>query len=269
MVLTYQQEISLALHGSAAETFWTGTSYLLTSAVFQPVIAASSRWFGSKQLLIMSVLLFLFGTAFCAIAHDIAVMLVGRCIQGTGGGGIITMTQVIFSDMVPLKQRPKYFSMVLGSWSIGSIIGPVMGGSLVEHASWRWCFYIQFPFCILGLGAALLFVREDNSRSSSSMHRLPFVQKIRQMDWVGAILFVGGVTGLLIGISWGGTQHPWKSVATVAPIVMGVLSLVSFAVWQVYVTPNSLLPISLFCSRSLAAAFYCASMNGLVVSLFQ
>jgi len=61
------------------------------------------------------------------------------------------MTQVIFCDMVPLRQRPHYFSMVLGSWSIGSIIGPVLGGSLVERASWRWCFHINFPFCVVGL----------------------------------------------------------------------------------------------------------------------
>jgi MFS family permease len=66
------------------------------------------------------------------------VLLTGRSIQGIGGGGIITVTQVIFCDIVPLRQRPKYFAMVLGAWSIGSIVGPVVGGSLVEHASWRW-----------------------------------------------------------------------------------------------------------------------------------
>lgn len=157
----------------------------------------------------MSIVLFTFGTAFCAVAHDFAVMLIGRCVQGVGGGGVIAMTQVIFCDMVPLRQRPQYFSMVLASWSIGSIIGPVLGGAFVESASWRWCFYINFPFCFLGFSAALLFVDDVD---------VPLADHPRRMDWLGAFLFVGSTTSLLLGISWGGTQHPWASAATVAPI---------------------------------------------------
>ncbi|KAF2241392.1 MFS general substrate transporter, partial [Trematosphaeria pertusa] len=97
--------ISRSLHGTAAETFWTGTSYLLASAVCQPVVAAGSSCFGRQRLLVTSIVLFTFGTAFCAVAHDFAVMLIGRCVQGGGGGGVIAMTQVIFCDMVPLRQR--------------------------------------------------------------------------------------------------------------------------------------------------------------------
>jgi MFS family permease len=229
--------------------------------VFQPVIAAASRTFGARPLLVLSIALFTFGTAFCAIAQDFTVMLVGRCVQGVGGGGIITMTQVMYSIMVPLRQRPKYFSMVLGSWSIGSIIGPVVGGALAEHTSWRWCFYINIPFCIVGLIAALLYIRSGESSN------LSLKQKIRQMDWAGAILFVGGTTALLIGISWGGTQHPWGSTATLAPIIIGLLSIALFVAWQVYFRPYSMLPTSIFHSTSLAAAFYCAFGNGLVVGL--
>jgi len=81
---------------------------------------------------------FTVGTILCSVARNFTVLLTGRSVQGIGGGGIITITQVIFCDIVPLRQRPKYFAMVLGSWSIGSIIGPVVGGALVENASWRW-----------------------------------------------------------------------------------------------------------------------------------
>jgi MFS family permease len=267
--MTPAQEISHALHGSAAEAFWTGTSYLLTSAVFQPVIAKAAYCFGRRRLLIVSIVLFSFGTALCAVAHDFAVMLVGRCVQGVGGGGIIALTQVIFCDMVPLRQRPQYFSMVLGAWSVGSIIGPVVGGSLVETASWRWCFYINFPFCGVGLAAATLFVRPDGEGDDIDDYYTSgtLTERVQRMDWLGALLFVAGMTSLLVGISWGGTQHPWASAATLVPVVAGVLTTAVFVAWQVHVQPQSLLPTTLFYNVSSVAAFYCALVNGLVVSL--
>jgi MFS family permease len=206
----------------------------------------------------MSLILFIFGTALCAIAHDFTVMLIGRCVQGIGGGGIIALTQVIFSDMVPLRQQPRYFAMVLASWSVGSIIGPVVGGSLVEIASWRWCFYINFPFCFLGLVAAEGFICDSNFSSQSRA-------RSRQMDWFGALLFVGGLTSFLVGISWGGTQYPWTSAATLAPSIVGALGCAAFIAWQTHVKPDSLIPMSLFYNASAIAVFYCALVNGFIV----
>lgn len=86
--------LAVDLHGTANEALWTGTSYLLTSAVFQPFIAALSDIFGRRELLFPSLLLFTAGTGICCAAHNFAVMLAGRCVQGIGGGGIITLSQV-------------------------------------------------------------------------------------------------------------------------------------------------------------------------------
>jgi len=136
--------LALDLKGTTTDAFWTGTSYLLTCAVFQPFIAALSDIFGRKETLFVSLLLFTLGTALCApIAKDFATLFAGRSIQGIGGGGVITMGQVIFADIVPLRQRPKYFSLVLGAWALGSVLGPLIGGVFVERADWRWCFYIN------------------------------------------------------------------------------------------------------------------------------
>jgi MFS family permease len=174
---------------------------------------------------------------------------------------IITLTQVIFCDIVPLRQRPKYFPLVLGAWSVGSILGPVSGGILTEHASWRWCFHINYPFCGIGLIVAVVFVRLNRAAE------LTLSQKLKQTDWTGAAIFVGGMTSFLVGLSWGGVQHPWKSTATLAPIIAGLLALVLFAWWQCFARPHSLLPISIFRNWSAIAAFYCALVNGLVVSI--
>ena len=257
---SFAQSIAESLHASAAQAFWIGTSYLLVSAVCQPVIASVSQHLGRQQLLIASIVLFAFGTAFCALAHDVAVMLVGRCVQGLGGGGVVTITQVVFSDLVPSRERPKYFSIVLGSWAIGSIVGPMVGGALVERASWRWCFHVNFPFCAISLVATCVFIHPGRVSTA------PLAEKLGRVDWVGAVLFVSGLTSFLVGLSWGGVQYPWTSPATKGPIAAGMVGVAVFLAWQIYRGENSLLPLTLFRSVSSVAAFCCALVNGLVVS---
>ncbi|KAJ4989893.1 major facilitator superfamily transporter [Stagonosporopsis vannaccii] len=258
-VIDSKQEIAHSLDGTSAEAFWSGTSYLLTSAVFQPVIASISSNFGRQQMLLLSLTFFTAGTILCSVARDFTVLLTGRSIQGIGGGGIITITQVIFCDIVPLRQRPKYFAMVLGSWSIGSIVGPVVGGALVEHASWRWCFHINYPFCGIGFVVAAWFVRMNATTE------LTITQKLKQTDWIGALLFIGSFTSFLVGLSFGGVQHPWVSAATLAPMISGLAGIATFLSWQVYKKPHSLLPTSIFYNLSAISAFYCAMINGLVL----
>jgi MFS family permease len=187
-------------------------------------------------------------------------MLTGRCVQGVGGGGIITLTQVIFCDIVPLRQRPKYFPLVLGSWSVGSVLGPLIGGVLTERASWRWCFIVNFPFCLVGFTVAIVFVRLNRVAD------LTLAQKLKQTDWVGVVVFIGGMTSFLVGLSWGGIQHPWNSAATLAPIIVGLAALVAFSFWQRFKQSHTLLPMSIFYNWSAIAAFYCALVNGLIVS---
>ncbi|KAF1980450.1 MFS general substrate transporter, partial [Bimuria novae-zelandiae CBS 107.79] len=248
-----------SLNGTAIDAFWTGTSYLLSSAVFQPVIASASELFGRQQLLILSLVFFTVGTIICTVANDFTVMLVGRSIQGVGGGGIITLSQVIFCDIVPLRFRPKYFAIVLGAWAIGTIIGPVIGGVFVQSSTWRWCFYINFPFCGLGFFLAFFYVRLN------AVAKLTLTQKLKQMDWIGALLFLGSTTVFLIGLSWGGVQYAWASVQTLAPITLGLAGVVGFVGWQLWYRPRSLLPISLFYCPSAIVAFYCALVTGIVL----
>jgi MFS family permease len=150
--------------------------------------------------------------------------------------------------------------MVLSAWSIGTIIGPVVGGTLVEHASWRWCFHINYPFCGIGFVVAILFVRLN------AVSELTVAQKLRRVDWVGAALFIGSMTSFLVGISWGGVEHPWNSAATLAPILVGLLGGAVFFAWQLYKKEHTLLPMSIFNNWSALAAFYGALINGLVVS---
>jgi MFS family permease len=160
-----------------------------------------------------------------------------------------------------LRFRPKYFSLVLGAWSIGTIIGPVTGGAFVENTTWRWVFIINFPFCLLGYIVAIFFVRLN------AVSPITLAQKLKQTDWIGAAIFVGATTTFLIGLSWAGVQYAWASAQTIAPIVIGVFGIAVFITWQIWNKPKSLLPMSIFYCPSSLFAFYCALANGLIVSV--
>jgi MFS family permease len=121
------QVMAKALDGSAIEAFWSGTAFLLTSTVFQPVIGSFSHIFGRKTLIYVSLGFFLVGSIVPAVANNFTVVLVGRSIQGIGGGGIICLTEMVLVDTVPLRERGKWFSFFGAMWSIGTVGGPLLG----------------------------------------------------------------------------------------------------------------------------------------------
>jgi MFS family permease len=185
-------------------------------------------------------------------------MLAGRCVQGIGGGGIITLSQVILADIIPLRQRPKYFSIVLGAWALGSVMGPLVGGLFVEKASWCWCFFINFPFCAVGFPMIFFLIPLRTAKSSLQA-------KIIRVDWVGGVLFTGGLTTFLVAISLGGVQFLWTSWRTLFPLNLGPITIIAAVVWDRYGATEPVLRQSLFQSFSAVAAYLCALLQGLVL----
>src|SRR5271156_6388755 len=104
--------IAKKLHGTAIEAFWAGTSFLLCSTVFQPNFASFSHIFGRKPMVITSIILFLIGSLIGALANNFTMLLVGRCIQGIGGGGVIALTEIVVTDLVPLRFRGQWFGVI-------------------------------------------------------------------------------------------------------------------------------------------------------------
>lgn len=140
------------LHGSAMEAFWTGTSFLLCSTggfsaftdriytdrrvVFQPATATLSSIFGRRPVINASLVLFLVGALVAGLANNFTEMLVGRCIQGVGGGGLAMLSEVIVTDLVPLRLRGNYYGILSAMYSLGSVLGPIVGGGFSENITW-------------------------------------------------------------------------------------------------------------------------------------
>ncbi|KAJ6115785.1 hypothetical protein N7523_006202 [Penicillium sp. IBT 18751x] len=237
------QSIANELDASAIQAFWTGTSYLLCCAIFQPIIGSLSMIFGRKLFILLSILFFFIGALVAGTAHNMLHLLIGRSLQGVGGGGIITLTGVMIADFVPLKERAKYFGILSAMWALGSVIGPVIGGCFAEKSTWRWIFYINFPF--IGIGSALLMFYFPHLPRTDTLSA-----QLRQIDFPGMFLFVASISSFLIPLSWGGIMYPWSSWHTLVPLVLGALGLFAFAIYESRRAIHPLISPALFRDRS-------------------
>jgi MFS family permease len=203
----------------SVEAFWIGTSFLLASAVWQPNFIAFSHVFGRKPLLILALVLFTIGAILCGVSMGITLMLVGRCIQGIGVGGTMTLTQTLITDMIPLRQRGNYFALIAIMWAIGSVSGPLVGGVLAQVGAWRyiptgfgrkllilsirWIFYLNLPIVAIGFVGVIAFL--DLEQNDKSLR-----ERFSEIDYFGTFLFVGSTTSFLIPITWGGVMFSWS-----------------------------------------------------------
>jgi len=133
------------LGGTAIEAFWAGTSFLLTSTVFQPVLGNFSSIFGRKPIIFVSLAFFGVGAVVAALAKNFGVILVGRSIQGIGGGGLLTLIEIVVTDLVPLRERGKWFSFISSMWAFGTVLGPLLGGGFAQNVDWTWIFWSVPP----------------------------------------------------------------------------------------------------------------------------
>ncbi|KAK7965872.1 uncharacterized protein PG986_000149 [Apiospora aurea] len=252
IIVTSLSAMVTDLGGNTTQGFWVGTSYLLVNAVTMPFIASLSNIFGRPLCLVAALVFFTAGTLVCSLAHNVGTMLAGRSIQGVGGGGIVVLSLIIFTDIVPLRHRPK--------WRLvpGHLPRPHNGGLIAENTTWRWVFYIMFPFCAFGLVAvpALLTLAPRTATIK---------EKLARVDWVGSALFTGSATAFLVAVSWGGSQHPWGSAATLVPLCLGLAGLVTTYVWEAYVATEPFLRRSLFWRLSSVATYFCGAIQGLVI----
>ncbi|KAH0262852.1 MFS general substrate transporter, partial [Aureobasidium melanogenum] len=242
--------LSEALHTNTTQTFWIATSYLLTSAIFQPPIAALADVFGRQAMFLLAITLFTIGSIICCASHGIVSMLVGRSIQGIGGGGILSVNLIILSDIIPLRQRAQYQGYLQLCFAFGSNIAPVIGGLIVQKTTWRWLFYINLPFCAISLATVPFTIRYTRPKITTK-------EQLLSIDWMGIMLSIASTTLFLVGISWGGTEYPWSSATTLCPLLIGLAGVVLTVIYETKYASVPFLRMSIFNNRSAIAAYAC------------
>ncbi|OJJ38669.1 hypothetical protein ASPWEDRAFT_735227 [Aspergillus wentii DTO 134E9] len=250
--------ITKDLNGTAMEAFWSGTSFLICSTVFQPTFGSLSNIFGRKAMILIANFLFLIGAILAAVSQNFTHMLVGRSIQGIGGGGVTAMSEVIVAGLVPLRLRGQYFSVINAMWSLGSVTGPILGGGFADDVTWRWIFYINIPFIAVGVIGLLILMPWDCTLGT-------WKQKLAQIDFIGTAIFTGGISSFLIPLTWGGVMYPWSSWHTLVPLIVGVATLVVFGFYETYYATNPMIPPAVFENRTLKLCSLGNAVEGLIL----
>ncbi|KAA8649480.1 hypothetical protein EYZ11_010869 [Aspergillus tanneri] len=239
---------------------WTINSYLLSSTAVQPLFGQAANIFGRRSLTLLSVVLFALGSGIAGGAHNTAMMIGGRTVQGIGGGGINTMVEIVVCDLVSLRERGKYVGLIGSMWAIGSVLGPILGGVLAQHVSWRWIFYINLPLSGAALALLIPFLRLRYRREGNLVDRLKCV------DYVGNTILILAVVAILLALTWGGTVHAWSSWRTIVPLVLGFVGLIGFLLYEASpAVQEPTMPMRLFTNRTSSTTFVLSFLHGILL----
>jgi EmrB/QacA subfamily drug resistance transporter len=211
---------------------WVVIAYLLTSTVVAPLYGKLSDIYGRRGMMLVALGVFMAGSAACAAAPSMLMLILGRGLQGIGGGGIVPLTQSIIADAVPPRERGYYQAYTGSVWIVAGAVGPVLGGVIAEHLHWSVIFWLNVP---LALAAAML--------SSRQLKLVPVHERAHKVDLTGAGLMMATAVALLLALTWGGTRYPWLSQQIVA-LIIAAAALAAAFIWWMLRAPEPFLPIS-------------------------
>jgi EmrB/QacA subfamily drug resistance transporter len=235
---------------------WVIGAYALSLAALIPAGGALGDHYGRKRVFLGGMAVFTIGSAACALSANAGMLIASRAVQGVGGAAMLALTLSIVTETFPPRQR----AAAIGTWAAiggtGFGVGPVVGGVLLTYFSWASVFWVNIPLAVVGIAITVLAVRESRNDAS---HRL---------DRVGLVLSASGLVAITLGLV-DSSSHRWGSRPVSAPLALGVLLLVAFALWERR-TLHPMVPPSLLRTRSFsaAAAIYFASYTAFAGALF-
>lgn len=214
--------------GGVDQMLWVMTAYILASTITMPIYGKMSDLIGRKSPLIVAIVMFVAGSIVGALAPDMGVLIIGRVVQGLGGGGLIILSQAIIADVVPARERGKYMGIIGAVFAVSSVAGPLLGGWLTEEVHWRWTFWMNLPLGAIALLAAIFLLRLPKGTNSKPV-----------LDIFGMVTLSAATASLILFASWGGNDYAWDS-----PVILGLIaSTVIFSVLFVVAERRAVEPI--------------------------
>ncbi|KAI0372207.1 iron permease, partial [Pilatotrama ljubarskyi] len=237
---------------------WAGGAYTVASSAVLPFIGHVVSVFGRKPVFLAFVLVFALGSGISGSAQNMNMLIAGRAVQGFGGGGCLSVTEIIYADLVPLPERGKLQGMTAAAWAFACAIGPPIGGALAQHGAWRWLFFLNIPICAIALqnSSNLIFLRTsispDRDRTGS-----------KRMDLPGASLVTGSTVLIFVAMTWGGIEHAWSSPQVLVLLVVGLLGMGAFFVIERSWIARPTVPRSFYTDRTTLAGYLGTFLHGI------
>ncbi|OSC99593.1 iron permease [Trametes coccinea BRFM310] len=248
-------------HFHGQQFVWIGSAYTLAGVAILPLSGHFANLFGRRPVLLVGLLLFAFGSALCGGAQSMAMLIGGRTVQGLGSGVILTLTEIILADLVPLRERGAYQGAIGLIWSVASIIGPLVGGAFAQRKDWTWrgLFYLNLPLTGISLILCVFFLNLKTPRA-------PLSERLSKIDWFGNLLIIGSTTSALLGLTWGGIQFSWGSANVLAPLIIGFVGIFAWVIYEIYVPAEPTIPFRLLTNRTSVSGYIGTALHGFVIS---
>src|ERR1700724_2608171 len=246
--------------GDVTSLSWVITAYLLASTAVAPLFGTLSDIYGRRAMIITALSLFVAGSILCALAPNMAVLILARGLQGLGGGGILPIVQTVIADVVSPRERGQYQAYFSGVWRGAGIGGPILGGVFDEHLHWSMIFWINVPLGLTSLAMLL-----------PKMGKIPVFHRRRKVDWLGGLLLMAAAVVVMLVLTWGGNRYLWLSPVIIAMIGPSIALTLAF-VWHALQADEPFLPLSLMGGTVVPYAMVCGgfamgAMLGLTVYL--
>ena len=228
--------------GRLADVSWVVTAYVVAAAATAPLWGRIGDRRGRKLVLEVSLALFLLMSAVCGVAQSLWMLVVARGIQGAAAGGLMSLAQAAVGDLVSPRERGRYQGYIMAVFAVAASVGPLLGGLLVDHASWRWVFYVNLPVGAVALAGLHLRLPAHDVMAARG-----------RLDLPGAGLLAGGATALILACVWGGQRYAWGSVEILVLLGAFVLATV-LLILRTRRIADPIVPLGLIGNRPVALA---------------